>query len=166
MIFCAIFLLSCNIKTQYNPQILNDTVIVTQDVESFIKKEEGFRNKVYVCLGGVNTIGYGTRAKNVDEVIDEEEATKRMRSYLENVTYQKIKKLNVKYNSNQLIAISSFDFNTNKLDKIINSDGTINCEKIKLYNKIKVKNEDGSYSYVTNKVLNERRVREYDLCIK
>ena len=158
--------MSCNIKTQYNPQILNDNVIVTQDVESFIKKEEGFRNKVYVCLGGVNTIGYGTRAKNVDEVIDEEEATKRMRSYLENVTYQKIKKLNVKYNSNQLIAISSFDFNTNKLDKIINTDGTINCEKIKLYNKIKVKNEDGSYSYVTNKVLNERRLREYDLCVK
>lgn len=158
--------MSCNIKTQYNPQILNDNVIVTQDVESFIKKEEGFRNKVYVCLGGVNTIGYGTRAKNVDEVIDEEEATKRMRSYLENITYQKIKKLNVKYNSNQLIAISSFDFNTNKLDKIINTDGTINCEKIKLYNKIKVKNEDGSYSYVTNKVLNERRLREYDLCVK
>lgn len=158
--------MSCNIKTQYNPQILNDNVIVTQDVESFIKKEEGFRNKVYVCLGGVNTIGYGTRAKNVDEVIDEEEATKRMRSYLEDVTYQKIKKLNVKYNSNQLIAISSFDFNTNKLDKIINTDGTINCEKIKLYNKIKVKNEDGSYSYVTNKVLNERRLREYDLCVK
>lgn len=166
MILCAIFLLSCNIRTEYKIPNINDTVIVTQDVESFIKKEEGFRNKVYVCLGGVNTIGYGTRAKNVDEVIDEEEATKRMRSYLENVTYQKIKKLNVKYNSNQLIAISSFDFNTNKLDKIINSDGTINCEKIKLYNKIKVKNEDGSYSYVTNKVLNERRLREYDLCIK
>lgn len=158
--------MSCNINTQYNPQIVNDSVIITQDVESFIKKEEGFRSKVYVCLGGVNTIGYGTKAKSLDEVIDEEEATKRMRSYLENITYKRIKDLNVKYNSNQLIAISSFDFNTNKLDKIINNDGTINCEKIKLYNKIKKKNEDGSYSYVANDNLTQRRLREYNLCIK
>lgn len=130
-------------------------------------QEEGFRSKVYECLGGVKTIGYGTKAKSDDEIIDEKEGRNRLREYLNKYTYKKISDYKIKLtNESQLVSISSFDYNTDKLTKIIKPDNTIDCNKILLYNKIKTVNDDGSITYKNNKVLEERRKREYNLCIK
>ena len=147
--------------------IATDTIIINQAVETFIMNEEGFRNRVYKCLGGVKTIGFGTKAKSDDEVITEEEGRYRLRKYLNDVTYKKIVKYNIKItNESQLVSIASFDYNTDKLLKIVNSDNTIDCKKILLYNKVKSIKEDGSIEYKVIDNLDKRRHKEYELCIK
>ena len=144
-----------------------DTMIVNQAVESFIMQEEGFRDRVYKCLGGVKTIGFGTKAKYDEEVITKEEGQYRLRKYLNDITYKKIEKYNIKItNESQLVSIASFDYNTDKLLKIVNTDNTIDCKKILLYNKIRTIKEDGSIEYKVNNILDKRRQREYQLCIK
>ena len=127
--------------------------------------EEGFRSKPYVCKGGMLTIGYGTKAESINDIVDEAEAINRLRKYLNDVTYKKIARYNIHPNPNQLIAITSFDFNTNKMINLINEDKTINCDKILLYNKIKVKTDNG-YEYIVSEGLNKRRIKEYNICKK
>ena len=48
---------------------------------------------------------------------------------------------------------------------LINEDKTINCDKILLYNKVKVKTVDG-YKYEVSSGLNKRRIKEYNICIQ
>lgn len=167
-----IFLISCH-TTQTISNKLNyidienvsdkstDNLIYIKEVEKFIMGFESFRSKPYKCLGGMLTVGYGTRALNNNDIIDEQEAQHRLRKYLNNITYKKIKRYNLKLTSlEQLIAISSFDFNTNKLKSIINEDNTINCDKILEYNKVRTNN---TYKYSSG--LNNRRQKEYELCV-
>lgn len=116
-------------------------------------------------MGGMLTVGYGTKAKDINDVIDKEEGIKRLRQYLNEVTYKKIKRYNLKLNENQLIAVSSFDFNTNKLIKLVKNN-KIDCEKILLYNKVNVKQSDGTYKLQYSEGLDKRRKKEYSLCIK
>lgn len=147
--------------------ITADATIINQAVETFIMHEEGFRDRVYKCLGGVKTIGFGTKAKSDDEVITKEEGQHRLRKYLNDITYKKIEKYHIKItNESQLVSIASFDYNTDKLLKIVNSDNTIDCKKILLYNKVKSIKEDGSVEYKVIDNLDKRRHREYELCIK
>lgn len=127
--------------------------------------EEGFRSKPYTCKGGMLTIGYGTKAKSINDIVDKSEAQKRLREYLNNITYKKIARYNIHPTTNQLIALSSFDFNTNKMINLINEDKSINCDKILLYNKIKVKTDNG-YEYIVSEGLNKRRIKEYNICKK
>lgn len=159
-----ILLLSCNNITS-NQSYTIDGYIVNESVETFIQQEEGFRAKPYICKGGILTIGYGTKAISLNDIVDKEEAAKRLRDYLNEVTYKKIVRYNIKPTPNQLIAISSFDFNTNKMINLINKDKTINCDKILLYNKVKVKTSDG-YKYEVSSGLNKRRIKEYNICIQ
>lgn len=159
-----IFLLSCDNST-LSPNNNANNYIINENVESFIMAEEGFRAKPYICKGGMLTIGYGTKAISSNDIVDKEEATKRLRDYLNEVTYKKIVRYNIKPTPNQLIAISSFDFNTNKMINLINEDKTINCDKILLYNKVKVKTTDG-YKYEVSSGLNKRRIKEYNICIQ
>lgn len=167
-----IFLISCH-TTQTISNKLNyidiesvsgkstDNLIYIKEVEKFIMDFESFRSKPYKCLGGMLTVGYGTRASNSNDIIDKQEAQYRLRKYLNNITYKKIKRSKLKITSlEQLIAISSFDFNTNKLKSIINEDNTINCHKILEYNKVRVNN---TYKY--SEGLNNRRQKEYELCV-
>lgn len=149
----------------YNEQY-DSSLIHNGDVEQFIMNEESFRSKPYTCLGGILTVGYGTRAKSNKDIVTKAEAQLRLREYLNNITYKKIAKYKVYLTRNQLIAVSSFDFNTDKLVKLIKEDKTIDCEKILKYNKVKQKQDDGSYKLVESEGLSKRRLKEYHLCIK
>lgn len=119
-------------------------------------KHEAFRAKAYKCQGNRLSIGYGTSAVSIHQTISESKAQYELRRYLNNVSYKKIEKYNLKLTPNQLIAASSFDYNTNKLEKIIVGH-SINCNKILKYNTIKGKPNNG---------LTKRRFEEYSLCLK
>lgn len=167
MFLLTLVLICCSFTAQqmyvYSSPISRQ--IINQAVELFIKTEEGFRSKPYYCEGGVLTVGYGTRAKNSNDIIDETIATQRLRDYLNNITYPKITTLGLKLTEGQLIAAASFDFNTNRLKEIV--EGTsINCKKLLKYNKIKIYDENNNPKYIESQGLTKRRQKEYNICIK
>lgn len=122
-----------------------------------IEKLEGFSPAPYLCEGGLLTIGFGTKAESKIQLITPEEARQKVKDYLYNITFKKIEKYNL--TDNQKIALSSFDYNTNKMDKLF-VDNILHCEKILKYTK--VCNKEGCKEL--NGLVKRRKI-EYDLCI-
>lgn len=103
------------------------------------------------------SIGYGTRAKYEGQTITEEDARKEVFNYLQNVTYKRLEKYDL--TDSQKIALASFDYNTNKVEKLFNN-GKLECQRILKY--VNVCNEDGCKPLYG---LQKRRLKEYNLCI-
>lgn len=61
------------------PAVPSTDDVIDQGLVDFIKKEEGFRAKAYWDYKQWS-IGYGTKAKSADEVIDQAEAETRLRA--------------------------------------------------------------------------------------
>lgn len=127
----------------------------------FIQNQEGFNPKPYYCDGKQLSSGFGTRS-NGNEIISKDEADKRMRKYLDDITWKKFDFSKIKATDAQKIALGSFDYNTDKgLNLII--DGKVNCQKILLYDKVCEK-VNGKKICKKNYGLEKRRKIEYDLC--
>lgn len=110
------------------------------DLVSFVKGFEGFNQNAYDDYGQTS-IGYGTRARPGESSISEQDAQARLQEEL--ATHRKrVEDLNAKagYNlsPNQLDALTSFDYNTGRLEQLT-ANGTRDIatigQKIPLYNK-------------------------------
>ncbi len=101
------------------------------DVLSFIKGFEGFYETPYSDYGQTS-IGYGTRAKRGEMSITREEADARLGSELESHR-ERVERVNRQagYNfaPNQLDALTSFDYNTGRLEQLT-ANGTRTQEEI------------------------------------
>lgn len=79
----------------------------------FVAKEEGFRAKAYEDIKQIS-VGFGTVATDINEVITEEEAKLRLKEELQK-SYQAVLRAEKKYNYNftaaQKYALTSFTFN-------------------------------------------------------
>ena len=127
----------------------------TEKIKELIKVFEGFRAKAYPDHKQWS-IGYGTKAKSEDEVIDKQEANKRFEERVKkdyNIVINYGKKHKYNFTQNQADALTSFVYNLGTgILKQLTNDGkrTINeiQEAMLLYNKA-----SGS----VNDVLAERR---------
>lgn len=104
------------------------------------------------------SIGYGTRAVSIDQTITEAQAKEKLVEYLYSVTYKKLEKYNL--TESQKIALSSFDYNTNKVDKLF-VEGKLDCKRLLKYVNVC---KDGVCTPVAG--LQKRRLEEYNLCIR
>lgn len=110
------------------------------DLVSFVKGFEGFNSNAYSDYGQTS-IGYGTRARPGEKSITEQEAQARLNEELA-MHRKRVEALNEKagYNltPNQLDALTSFDYNTGRLEQLT-ANGSRDLEtigqKIPLYNK-------------------------------
>jgi len=123
---------------------------VSDALVNHIKKQEGFSPKAFWDHQQYS-IGYGTKANNKDEVIDEKEAEKRLRVQIAD-TRSKVIKYGIKkgysWNDNQVDALSSFAYNLGigSLDQVTNNGTRSNLEiaaAIPKYNKASGKVESG-----------------------
>jgi GH24 family phage-related lysozyme (muramidase) len=100
-------------STYVNPPN-NSLKIDYTDAADFIKSQEGFIPKAKWDYAQYS-VGYGTKAKNKNEVISKEEAENRLKLELAPVMEKIQSKLKVPINSGQLIALASINYNTGSL---------------------------------------------------
>ena len=84
------------------------------NIVEFIKKEEGFREKAYLCSGGKWTVGYGwTHDVTADSVIDEETALRLLESHVRYLIHELKELFNKSDNfySYEIDAMVSFVYN-------------------------------------------------------
>ena len=84
-----------------------------------IKKYESFSATIYICPGGLETIGYGHAVKkkeHFDEPITEAQAETILQNDLAYFERHVLKKVKVKLNQNQFDALSSFVFQPGNQD--------------------------------------------------
>lgn len=110
------------------------------DLIGLVKELEGFNPKAYGDYKQTS-IGYGTRAKKGETSISKEEADRRLRSELavsRNRVLEHAKKHGYDFSENQVNALTSFDYNTGRLEQLTNN-GTrpieVIAERIPLYKK-------------------------------
>ena len=137
------------------------------NLSSFVKGFEGWNDKSYAD-GRQRSIGYGTKAKKGESSITREEGERRLAQELnshKNRVISHMKKHNYKLSSNQIDALTSFDYNTGSLHKLTNNGKRSVSEianKITSYNKA---NLDGK-GLKPLKGLTRRRKEEQSLFIK
>lgn len=106
-----------------------------------IKHWEGFRSKLYVCSGGVTTIGYGFTKDEIRgrKTITEQEAHRQL---VEVVIPKHLKNVDevvaVDLTPHQRLALASFSFNLGRgyLNKLVNGEDRLNGGKYISINKI------------------------------
>ena len=126
---------------------------------NLIKKWEGYRDKAYICAGGVCTIGYGhTQSIEMGTTCTKEQAEQWLVEDIERAEKQ-VKKYDSIYHftDNEFSALVSFAFNVGNINQLT-AKGTRSREQIKTawvkYNKHKGKVLDG---------LKKRRAEELQL---
>ena len=126
---------------------------------ALIKKWEGYRDKAYICAGGVCTIGYGhTQSIEMGTTCTKEQAEQWFVEDIERAEKQ-VKKYDSTYHftDNEFSALVSFAFNVGNINQLT-AKGTRSREQIKTawvkYNKHKGKVLDG---------LKKRRAEELQL---
>lgn len=126
---------------------------------SFLKNEEGYRDKAYKDVGGKYTIGYGRTYNDNNTPIQPNQITdKNQEDKWFNENIKKYEKPFLKYNlpANQLEALVSYNYNTGKSKALTD----------KLDKGLPLTREDFSIATVNgklNKELLNRRNREYNL---
>lgn len=101
--------------------------MITDKLLELVKNFEGFEAHAFEDYDQFS-IGYGSVAKSPDEVITEEEATKRLTDELQdaqNELLPALAKKNWSLNENQLDALTSFTYNTGRGVYVINESKTI-----------------------------------------
>ena len=126
---------------------------------ALIKKFEGYRDKAYICAGGVCTIGYGhTQSIEMGTTCTKEQAEQWFVEDIE-IAEKQVKKYDSIYHftDNEFSALVSFAFNVGNINQLT-AKGTRSREQIKTawvkYNKHKGKVLDG---------LKKRRAEELQL---
>lgn len=124
-----------------------------------IKKWEGYRDKAYICKGGVCTIGYGhTQSTELGTTCTKEQAEQWLFEDIEKAEKQ-VEKYDSTYHftDNEFSALVSFAFNVGNINQLT-ANGTRSREKIRVawlkYNKAGGKVLDG---------LKKRRAEELKL---
>lgn len=84
------------------------------DAVDFIKSQEGFIPKAKWDYAQYS-VGYGTKAKNKNEIISKEEAENRLKIELGPIIEKIQSKVKVPLNTGQLIALASINYNTGSL---------------------------------------------------
>ena len=126
---------------------------------TLIKKWEGYRDKAYICAGGVCTIGYGhTQSIEMGTTCTKEQAEQWFIEDIERAEKQVNKYDNIyHFTDNEFSALVSFAFNVGNINQLT-AKGTRSREQIKTswvkYNKHKGKVLDG---------LKKRRAEELQL---
>lgn len=111
-----------------------------------VKYFEGYRSSVYICSGGVRTIGYGcTDSKVLSRgTISEENATIQLKKELDKAEQVVKSIVKVELKEHQLLALTSFTFNCgpSNLKQLVTGSGRLNDGNYKsilkllpLYNK-------------------------------
>jgi len=107
-------------KTSPTNIVNNTNSTISQNLLSFIKSKEGFRSHAYKDHKQYS-IGYGTKANSVNEVIDEREAEKRL---IDDLTERRNKivsfasKHGYQWTDNQIDALTSFAHNTGSINQL------------------------------------------------
>jgi len=109
-----------NIDTSEPKGASSNPDLNVKDLTGFIKGFEGFNQKSYWDYGQ-HSVGYGTKAKFAGETVTPQEAERRLASEV-SMHRKRVERLNSKYkynfNSNQLDALTSFDYNTGALEQL------------------------------------------------
>ncbi len=87
---------------------------IDSTAEEFIKTEEGFKDKKYSDVAGIETVGYGTAAtsgRDIPDQVTEEQATAYLREDLGNASDVLENNVNVDLNKNQSAALKSLIYN-------------------------------------------------------
>lgn len=91
---------------------LSVVAFANETAVDFIKLNEGFKDKVYVCSAGKKTIGFGFTAKEIVDkgTITEEEATVILRDYVTKCKAAVKRLVKVKLTNNQEAVLIDFVF--------------------------------------------------------
>lgn len=139
---------------------INDSTII-DTIANYIKKQEGFSPTAYKDHTQY-TIGYGTATTDPDEVIDEEEAEKRLYAHIRSTIIPAFEHVNFQ-SIDQLYSAIDFSYNLGHncfLQKIVRPDGYLDCKKMLAYNKMR--DSDGNLVY--SEWLAKRRFENYLDC--
>lgn len=130
---------------------------LSSDLLSFVKGVESYSPKAYSDYGQYS-IGWGTRARDPGEIIDEDEAERRLREELSG-HYQRISnaaaKVGADLSPRQLDALTSFDYNTGDGAMLVESSGGDASEiarRLPSWNKV----TEGGRKVVSNGLVNRR----------
>ena len=140
---------------------------ISDQLVNFIKREEKFSPKAYWDKKQYS-IGYGTKAKSEDEVIDKKEATARLKTALIDANSNVVsyaRKKGYEFNQNEIDALTSFTYNagSGNLYKLTANGNRTNEE---IFNKLIEYNK--AFDTKTQKMtelpgLTERRKREQEI---
>jgi GH24 family phage-related lysozyme (muramidase) len=121
---------------------------VGSDLTSMVKGFEGWKPKAYSDNKQIS-IGYGTRARKGETTITKAEGEKRLASELNKSRVKVLahaKKHNLKFNKNQIDALTSFGYNIGSINELTANGTRTNAEiaaKILEYNKEAGKKSNG-----------------------
>lgn len=110
------------------PMASTNTVVASEStpfkgaysLTSFVKEFEGFNPKAYGDFKQTS-IGYGTRARPGETMISKDEAERRLASELDSSrrrVLQHAQKFGYQFTEKQLDALTSFDYNTGRLEQL------------------------------------------------
>lgn len=92
----------------------NSSSGLSANLLNFVKKTEGFKSTPYSDHGQLS-IGYGTRARSGNEVINESQASQRLADELLKAQQHVLSTVKVKLEPNQLDALTSLAYNTGNI---------------------------------------------------